>query len=191
MKILIRGGSIAAGLGVARSYADILRETYKPRGIEVVNRSRAGETSFDGMDFFERDIEPYRPEILLLHFGVDDAFSSVFRSEFRENLVHIVRLARERFDPLVFLLTSHAFDDPGDRDAVGIYYRGIREVAADLYCEMIPIHIYWAGWLLARGLPSSDFLQLDRRYPNERGHEIYAEAVTRSLDKVLALMADL
>ena len=52
MKILIRGGSIAAGLGVARGYADILRETYKPRGIEVVNRSRAGETSFDGMDFF-------------------------------------------------------------------------------------------------------------------------------------------
>jgi hypothetical protein len=37
MKLLIRGGSIAAGLGVIRSYVDILTESLLKKGIEVIN----------------------------------------------------------------------------------------------------------------------------------------------------------
>jgi lysophospholipase L1-like esterase len=185
MKILVRGGSIAAGFGVTRGYVDILRDHYAPEGIEVINRSRIGETSFEGMGSFGEDIEPFHPEILILHFGIDDAFSAVHRSEFKENLVHIVRLARERFDPLIILLSSHSLDDPHEMEAVGIYYRTIREVATDLYCEMLPLHTYWAGYLLGRKLSSADFLQKDARYPNEKGQEIYAEAIIQKLDRLI------
>jgi len=80
MRILVRGGSIAAGAGVNRSYVDILRDHLAPRGIEVINRSRTGETSFDGVETFGEDIESFQPDILILHFGVDDAFSAVYRS---------------------------------------------------------------------------------------------------------------
>ena len=186
MRLLVRGGSIAAGFGVTRGYVDILRDHYAPRGIEVINRSKIRETSFEGMGSFGEDIESFRPEVLILHFGIDDAFSAVHRSEFKENLVHIVRLARDRFDPLVILLTSHSFEDPHEMEAVGIYYRTIREVATDLYCDMIPIHTYWASYLLGRKLSSMDFLQKDARYPNEKGHEIYAEAIIQRLDKTLS-----
>ncbi len=185
MRLLVRGGSIAAGFGVTRGYVDILRDHYTPEGIEVINRSRIGETSFEGMGSFWEDIEPFRPDILILHFGIDDAFSAVYRAEFKENLVHIVRLARERLDPLVILPTSHGFDDPHEMEAVSIYYRVIREVASDLYCEMLPIHTYWAGYLLGRKLSSSDFLQKDARYPNEKGHEIYAGAMIQKLDRLI------
>jgi lysophospholipase L1-like esterase len=185
MQILIRGGSIAAGFGVTRSYVDILRDHYASRGIEVINRSRVSETSFEGVGSFGEDVEPFRPEILIIHFGIDDAFSAVHRSEFKENLVHIVRLARDRFDPLVILLTSHRFDDPHEMEAVGLYYRTIREVATDLYCEMLPVHTYWAGYLLGRKLSSTDFLQKDTRYPNEKGQEIYAEAIIQKLDRLI------
>ena len=185
MKLLVRGGNIAAGFGVTRGYADILRDNYAPKGIEIINRSRIGETSFEGVGTFGEDIEPFRPEILILHFGIDDAFSAVGRFDFKENLVHIVRQARDRFDPLVILLTSHSLDDPHEREAVGIYYRMIREVATDLYCEILPIHTYWASYLLGRNLSSADFLQKDSRYPNEKGHEIYAEAIIQKLDRLL------
>ncbi|HEX9156743.1 MAG TPA: SGNH/GDSL hydrolase family protein, partial [Syntrophales bacterium] len=107
MRFLVRGGSIAAGVGVPRGYADILRERYAPRGVELINRSNPKETSFEGIETFSRDVEPFRPDILILHFGIDDAFSAVYRSEFKENLVRMIRRARVGFRPDILLLTSH------------------------------------------------------------------------------------
>ncbi len=177
MKLLIRGGSIAAGYGVIKSYADILRESLLPQGIEVINRSRYRETSFDGIGTFYKDIDCFRPEMLLFHFGVDDAFSCVYRSEFQENFVQMVRLARSRFHPRIFLATSHTFDDPCEMDAVYIFYRSLRIVATDLDCELIPVHSYWAGYLEEHHLRSRDLVGSDARYPGEQGHQVIAEAI--------------
>jgi hypothetical protein len=185
MKLLIRGGSISAGQGVSRSYVDILRDRYAPLGLEIINRSRAKDTSFDGVLSFYEDIDPFSPEFLLLHFGVDDAYSGVYRSEFKENLVRMIRLAMTRFYPVVLLSSSHPFASQEDMAAVNIYYRAMREVAEDLYCEMIFVHIYWAGYLRGNRFDHRDFVQEDERYPNERGHEIYAEAVMQRLNRFL------
>ncbi len=185
MRILIRGGSIPAGAGVEKSYADLLREHYAPYGVEVVNRSRLKETSFEGIETFHSEVDPFDPHILILHFGIDDAYSSVFRSEFKENLVQMVRLARQHYGMETLLATSHTFDNPDDMKAVEIYYRAIREVASDLDCDIIPVHTFWAGYLLARGLKNSDCVQADTRYPNARGHEIFAEAFMWKLNRIL------
>ena len=185
MRLLVRGGSIPAGFGVAKSYVDILQGFCTARGIELINRSRPRENSFDGIRSFFEDIDPFRPEILLLHFGIDDAFFPVYRSEFKENLVRIVRAAREAFDPLIIMPTSHTFDDPHEMDAVNIYYRTIREVCLDLSCELIAFHIYWAGYLEEHGLTNSDLLLKDARHPNEQGHEVYAEALIARLERTV------
>ena len=181
MKLLIRGGSIASGHGVIKSYVDILTEALLKKGIEMINRSRYRETSFDAIGTFNDDIDIFRPDILLVHFGVDDAFQYVYRSEFQENLVQIIRLARLRFNPVIFLATSHTFDNPNDMDAVNIFYRSLRIVASDLGCELIPVHSYWAGYLEEQNLSSKDLVQSDSRYPNERGHEVIAEAMLKRL----------
>lgn len=186
MRLLIRGGSISAGVGVSVSYADIVREYCTSRGNDCINRSRIGDTSFDGIWSFYEDIDPYRPDVLLLHFGVDDAYSSVYRSEFKENLVRLVRLAEVRFHPVIFLLTSHTFDNPNDMDAVNIYYRAIREVSVDPCCEMIPIHTYWAGYMIEHGRANADLVQRDTRYPNDQGHELFAEAVITRLERSMS-----
>ena len=184
MKLLIRGGSIAAGLGVIKSYVDILTESLLKKGIEVINRSRYKETSFDGIGTFNEDIDFFRPDILLVHFGVDDTFGYVYRSEFQENLVQMIRRAQTRFNPVIFLATSHTFDDPYDMDAVNIFYRSLRIVASDLGCELIPVHNYWAGYLEEHNLCSKDLVLSDSRYPNERGHQVIAEAILTWLSKI-------
>jgi len=184
MKLLIRGGSIAAGHGVTRSYADILTESLFPKGIEVINRSRYRETSFDGIGTFNEDIAYFQPDILLIQFGVDDAFGYVYRSEFQENLVQMIRLARLRFNPVILLATSHTFDNPNDMDAVNIFYRSLRIMASDLGCELIPVHNYWAGYLEEQNLSSKDLVLSDFRYPNERGHQVIAEAILTRLSKI-------
>ncbi|MDD5712759.1 MAG: SGNH/GDSL hydrolase family protein [Smithellaceae bacterium] len=187
MKILVRGGSIAAGAGVKRSYVDILSSYYRPQGIEVLNRSAAGDNTFDAVASFDSDIAIVRPDILLLHFGVDDAYFPVYRSEFKENLVQIIRKARRLFTAQIVLLTSHPFSNEYEMDALAIYYRAIREVAGDLSCPMVSVHTYWAGWILERALPEHLFLQKDVRYPSEKGHEIIACATISCLDQLLGI----
>lgn len=184
MKLLIRGGSISAGHGVETSYVDILTQSFRKKGIEVINRSRYRETSFDGIGTFNEDIDKYKPEILMLHFGVDDAFQCVYRSEFQENIVQLIRLARVRFNPNIFLATSHTFDNPNDTDAVNIFYRSLQIMANDLDCKLIPVHSYWNGYLEEHNLRSTDLVQSDSRYPNERGHEVIAEAMLKNLNKI-------
>ena len=184
MKLLIRGGSVAAGFGVTRSYADILTQALLPRGIEVINRSRYRENSFDGIGTFNEDIVNFLPDILLVQFGVDDAFGYVYRSEFQENIVQMIRLTRLRFNPVIFLATSHTFDNPNDMDAVYIFYRSLMIVASDLGCHLIPVHSYWAGYLEENNLCSKDLTLSDSRYPNESGHQVIANAMMKWLDKL-------
>ena len=185
VKLLIRGGSIAAGYGVAKSYVDIILESLLNQGIEVINRSRYRETAFDGVDRFYQDIDFFQPDMLLIQFGIDDAFQYVYRSEFQENLVQMIRLARARFNPIVLLATSHTFDAPHHMDTVNIFYGSMKIVASEMNCELITVHHYWAGYLEEHTLRNSDLVLSDPRYPNERGHRIIAEAVMKGLSKII------
>jgi lysophospholipase L1-like esterase len=185
-KLLVRGGSIAAGTGVEKCYVEIVKDFCSSRNVEVINLSAPGDNSFDGIRTFQKDIEPCAPDILLIHFGVDDAFFPVYRSEFKENLVRMVRSARKSFNPLIMLPTSHTFDDPYEMDAINIYYRTIREVCIDLDCEMVAVHTYWAGYLEDHGLVNAQLVQKDTRLPNEPGHEIFAKVIIHRLERTLA-----
>lgn len=182
MKLLIRGGSIAAGYGVTKSYVDILQDSLSNQGIEIINRSRFRETSFEGIETFNEDIGCFRPDILLIQFGVDDAFGYVYRSEFQENIVQLIRLARLKFNPVIFLATAQTFENSYDMDAVHIFYRSLRIVASDLACCLIPVHSYWAGYLDEYHLGVRDLVQDDCRYPNEHGHRVIAEAILHGLE---------
>jgi lysophospholipase L1-like esterase len=179
MKLLIRGSSISAGFGVERSYPEIIASLSKGKKIELINRSRPFETSFDAIGTFYKDICPFQPQVLLLHFGTDDAFLGVYRSEFQENLVQLIRLSRKHCSSTVFLATSHTFDDPHDMEAVNIYYRAMRVVAQDLGCYLIPVHIYWAGYLHERGLRNNDLTCPGGLYPNSEGHRVMADCISR------------
>ena len=178
MRIVVRGGSIAAGRGVKEGYADILRRRAARNGMEVLNRSRNGDTSFEGVWTFDEDIDAFRPDVLLLHFGIDDIYRPVYRSEFKENLVQIVRLARQRFNPDILLLTSHGFENSIEMDTASIYYRVLREVSADLRCGYVPVHLWWMHYLSDSGMTSGELVQEDSRYPNEAGHALYASIIT-------------
>jgi hypothetical protein len=185
-KVLVRGGSIPAGVGVTRGYVDILEDFFVDRGVKVINRAVACDNTFDGIRTFQDIIAAISPEILILHFGVDDAFYPVYRSEFKENLVRMVRLSRDLFNPVIIIPTSHTFDDPNEMDAINIYYRTIREVCVDLDCEMVAVHTYWAGYLQDHSLSNAQLVQKDTRLPNERGHEIFAKVIIHRLEKAVA-----
>jgi len=181
MRLLVRGGSIASGKGVSESYVDMLAKSLGPRGVDVINRSRERDTSFEGNRTYYEDIDSFQPDILLLHFGIDDMYRPVYRSEFKENLVQIVRLCRQRFTPEIFLITSQPFETAYEMQSAGIYYRTIREVAVDLHCHLIPVHYLIFQELDDNSLLLSDILQEDDRLPNEKGHGLFHTIITRRI----------
>jgi hypothetical protein len=181
MKILFRGGSIPAGRGVPESYVDMIRKSPEMRGVEVINRSRERDSSFEGNWTFSEDIDPFRPDILVIHFALDDIYRPVYKSEYKENLVRIVRLARDRFSPVVFLMTSHPLIDVYEMEIAMVYYRLMREVAHDLRCNYISVHIHWMDYLYDNGYKLEEFVQPDCRYPNTAGHELYRDIVLSNL----------
>jgi hypothetical protein len=61
----------------------------------------------------------------------------------------------------------------------------LRIVVSDLHCELIPAHNYWAGYLEEQNISSKDLVLSDCRYPNERGHQVIAEAMMTRLSKIL------
>lgn len=181
MIVLFRGSSISAGYGVNTSYVKMIQENWQNSNYIIINSSNYKETSFDGIWDFDEKIAAYRPDILVLHFAIDDAYFPVYRSEFKENLVQIVRLAKEQFNSKILLLTSHPFENPYEMDMINIYYRSIREVAMDIDCFLLPVHFFWLNYLYANNFNIQDFLLDDTRYPNEKGHEIYYSAVMNKL----------
>lgn len=182
-KILIRGGGIPAGIGVNKTYVDIIRENLP--GIEIINRSREKENSFNGIRTFNEDIDCFSPEVLIIHFGIDDAYHPVYQSEFRENLINIIKLARKRFNPYIILLTSHPFDNQYEMEMIYAYYKSIIEISMDLLCYLIPIHAIMTSYIADQYYTISDFVQIDYCYPNEKGHEIYANAILNKLKVVM------
>jgi lysophospholipase L1-like esterase len=183
-KIVIRGGGVVAGKGVVRSYADIIRDELHGK-IELINISKDRDTTFDLLWEFDKEIGVYQPDILFLHFAIDDMYFPVYRSEFKENLVQIVRLVRKSFNTEIFLLTSHPFINEYDMNSIDIYYRVIREVSVDLDLSMIPIHTYFSGYLWENNIKLSELLQEDVRYPNEKGHQLYAKIILNKLEKII------
>lgn len=181
-RLLIRGGNIAAGYHVSRGYADILRDWCAERGIEFYHCARPGENSFDAVRTFHEDIAPFNPDILIIHFGLDDAFGCVYKSEFKENLVQLARRSRAHFHPVIIMPTSQPFENPSYMHPAYFYYQIIRDVCRDLNCEMVPVHAHWNALVMEQELKHSELVQENVLYPNERGHEIFAEALLSRLE---------
>ncbi len=148
----------------------------------LINRSRPGDTSFDGVRSWERDIAPFSPRLLIIHFGIDDAFGCVYKSEFKENLVRMARSARACCNPVIIMPTSQSFETSSYMQPARFYYQIIRDVCIDCGCEMVPVHACWNHVLEEQGMAHVDLVQQNVLYPNERGHAIFAEALIRRLE---------
>lgn len=182
--IVIRGGSLPAGHCVSQSYVDILKNDTIFNHHTIVNISKKGDSSFEGVWQFD-SVLSHKPDILILHFGMDDIYRPVYRSEFKENLVRMVQKSREASIQHIILPTLHLVRNRYDMDAVDVFTRTVREVALDMDCLLATVHIEWINYLYETGTTIDSLLTIDDRYPNEQGHRLIAEAIKKKLIHVL------
>lgn len=88
--------------GVENVYADLLRKELPKRGLpaRVVNQGVPGNRTTDAVQRFETDVRAYRPDIVILLFGINDSAVDVWRNAteprvpletYRTNLAHMVQ----------------------------------------------------------------------------------------------------
>lgn len=182
--ICIRGGSISAGHLATQSYVDVLKSDEILRNHTIINISRVGDSSFEGVWQFEQVLS-HKPDILIIHFGMDDIFRPVYRSEFKENLVRMVQKAREGSINTLILVTLHLVQNPHLMERVESITNTVRDVAFDMKCYLATVHIEWMNYMYETGNNITTLLTNDERYPNELGHQLIAQAIKRKLTSVL------
>lgn len=181
---MIRGSGVACGTGVEKSYFDIVKDRFDSIHFDLIRIAKFKDTSFDIIRTYSSDIKRIKPDIVFVHIGLEDAFFPVYRSEFKENLVQFVRLCVNDAIQNICLMTSHPLNDIYEMETMEIYNRTVREVALDLQCKLLPVHLIWYGFMDENKIRLSDLLLLDSRYPNQKGHELFADIIINEINKI-------
>lgn len=88
--------------GVENVYADLLRKELTKEGVpvRVINQGVPGNRTTDAVQRFDADVRAYKPDVVILLFGINDSAVDVWRGAteprvplkaYRENLTRMVR----------------------------------------------------------------------------------------------------
>jgi acyl-CoA thioesterase I len=176
--IVAFGDSITEGYEVARGYVDFweesLRKKYPAATLRMINSGVSGDTTFNAVDRFRRDVVVHRPDLVAVQFGINDCYSTVYRSEFRENLQWLILRIQEETGADIILVTSMLPRNENDQESLMRYYDVIRYYAAEYNLEIVRLDAVWKNALLG----GRDFDRLvlpDGMHPSEEGYELIAE----------------
>lgn len=170
------GGSITGGARASRpenSYATLLLAWWRARfprsQVRLVNAGIGGTGSMYGALRAGRDLLPSRPDVVVVEFAVNDAWTD---GEAFEGLVRQM-LAQPNAPAVVllFMMWQGGGNTQDMHAKVGMHYRLPMVSFRDaLWPEMAAGRLHWADFLV------------DEAHPNDAGHAAAARFVTTLLD---------
>ena len=184
--IVFLGDSLTAGRGLPIELAmpSLVQRQIENTGlaVRVVNAGRSGDTTAGGLarlPYYLRRENNVR--MLVIGLGSNDAMRGQPIPSMVANLSSIVRQTR-KFDAKIqiALFQMHTFPNMG-RTYAGSYERMFREVARKERITLLPFPLKGVA-----GVPALN--QPDGIHPTERGTEIFAGNVWRSLEPHVRLM---
>ncbi|MBF0243952.1 MAG: SGNH/GDSL hydrolase family protein [Planctomycetes bacterium] len=159
-----------------------LRSRHPHTPMTVIDAAIGGQPAELGVFRMDRDVLPHKPHLVFVEFSVNDG-TRTNASETMEGL--ICKLCRHHpqaaIVPVVFgAITpdSSAYDAPAREAHLRVFHHyGLPVVDA------VPV----IQAKMADGLKSEAFLT-DQCHPNDRGYELYADIVIKSLDRLSSLL---
>ncbi len=174
------GDSITDGYGVGRGFVSFLAqslvEEVSGRTWDVIVRGMSGETSQEGLYRLDRDVIAHDPVLVTINFGVNDAFSGVSPSRFRENLNTMVSRLKDHGCSRIVLLSSEVIPEPWAERQVLPYWEAMLQAAEDGSVCYADVNGWWQKDLEG-GRLEQDLIIPGDLHPNEEGHRLIADAV--------------
>jgi len=170
--ILAFGDSLTRGNGAGRdeSYPAVLQRL---SGRRVINAGVSGEQSDAGLERLPRELDEYRPRLLILCHGGNDMLRQKSMPAMQANLERMVAISRERGIPVVLLGVP--------RPAIFAL-----ESAKPYVTLAQRLKLPFEGEIIPEVLSDSD-LKSDQIHPNAAGYRRIAEAVYHLLQQSGAL----
>lgn len=193
---------------VEKVYAVRVQESLLEMGSSLIvyNAGKGSNTTVDAKARFERDVLQFKPSVVVVQFGLNDAAVDVWKSppaaeprvsiaQYEANLRSIIVMARER-EAKVILMTTNPLRwtsrlkelygkppyDPKSADGfdtpvLAKYNERIRSLAMEFGTGLVDVHAAFA----AQPGHSVDDLLLDGMHPNDKGHQIVADLLMTAI----------
>jgi acyl-CoA thioesterase-1 len=178
-KIVAFGDSLTAGFGLEKnqSYPAVLQRLLDDRGYhyEVVNSGVSGETSAGGVRRIDRALGP-DVRVVIVELGGNDGLRGLPAKDLKKNLAQIVDAAKAR--GATVLLTGMEAPPYLGADYTAQFRSVFGELAKEKHVQLMP-------FFLAGVAGDPDLNQVDGIHPNQRGAEVVAENVLKTLQPLL------
>jgi len=178
--IIALGDSLTYGWMVEAGYIDFFKEMilskYPGSDFQIISKGIPGDTALDGLYRIERDVIIYKPDLVLIQFALNDAFSGCPVSKFQETIQAIINKVRTDTRAEILLLTSILPGNEYDENIVNGFYDRLRNIAETSNISIVAVHEYWKK-RISEGIPSSSLLQSDQVHPTVDGYRLMAEAI--------------
>lgn len=150
-------------------------------GITIFNKGVCGETTGDMLARFEQDVLPFRPQLVIVMGGTNDAFLHIRLREVADNLAGMVAAAREAgIVPVLGLPVPSNY--PEDEVLLDRYRQWLREYAVQ---EKVALIDFYSPMLALGGAGLREGLHVDGVHPNEAGYRVMARAAVDALRPVV------
>lgn len=167
-KIMVMGDSLSAGYGIDinRGWVRLLQQNLEqnaPKKHQVINASVSGETTAGGLARLPKLLEQYKPDILLLELGGNDALRGQPPQAIQRNLEKMIELAQQHKSKVIVFGMKIP---PNYGSAYTRRFEQSYEIVSQKY------HITLLPFFLEGVAGDDTLMQNDRIHPNEKAQKI-------------------
>jgi len=184
-KIASYGDSITAGgeasevpFRFQQRFGNYLQTKFPKAEVEVQDVSISGYSSQQGIDWFDKYMGTVeKPDLALVGFGMNDHnIGGPEPGKFKDNLVEIVRMIRERKGAEVILFSAFPPNDNWHYGThrMALFAAATKDAAAEAKCAYVDVYSTWEVVLKRKDQPS--LLGNNINHPNDFGHWLYEQA---------------
>ena len=174
------GDSLTYGWDVTKGYIDFIRTAiplkYPSADFQLINQGIPGDTAVDGLYRTERDVIRYNPDLVLIQFALNDAFTGCSEERYEKGIRGIVEKIRSDTDSEILLITSVSLGTRREEELVYGFYQRLVDVSETEGVPVALVHEYWKR-RISEGIDFNTLVQADQVHPTEAGYRLMAEAV--------------
>jgi acyl-CoA thioesterase I len=180
LRIIALGDSLTHGWMVRKGFlaflSEMLKKKYPASRVEIINRGIPGDTADGGLYRLRQDVLDHDPDLVLIQFGLNDAFTGVHPGRFEAAVQAMVDGIKNDTEAEILIITSvpvvyERIDEIADE-----FYGRLEAVAGREHLPVARVHRYWMK-LVDAGLEFRSLVQSDQVHPTVEGYRLMAEAI--------------
>ena len=177
-ELLVMGDSLSAayGISVEQGWVSLLADRTKARGVNVINHSIPGETTYGGIERISQVLEDTKPDLVILALGANDGLQGLDMEKTRSNLAEIIKEIKGKGSQT--LLFGMKIPPNYGRAYTDQFHQNYLDLAESFDIPIVPFFIETVAL-------DYDLMQLDGYHPNATAQPLILDHIWPALEPLL------